>query len=179
MSVGPITPVPFGDLKQMPLGYQMWYQRIRDYTNALASNTIPWSQVDKSGSSITDIVSRDHDNLTNIFGGGTSDYYHLTQAQQTSISTLTTLTSLTTLNNTHGYVLCDASGGAFTVTLPLASARKKYHIKKIDSSVNAITISASGADTIEGTVSKSLAAQYKSYTIYSDGSTTWYIESAT
>lgn len=179
MSVGPITPVPFGDLKQMPLGYQMWYQRIRDYTNALASNTIPWSQVDKSGSSITDIVSRDHNNLTNIFGGATSDYYHLTGSQQASISTLTTLTSLTTLNATHGYVLCNASGGAFTVTLPLASTRKKYHIKKIDSSVNAITISASGADTIEGTVSTSLAAQYKSYTIYSDGSTTWYIESAT
>ena len=179
MAAGPITPVPFGDIKTMPLGYQMWYQRIRDYTNSLATGTIPWTQVDKAGSSIVDLASRDHNNLTNIFGGGTSDYYHITGSQQASISALTTISSLTTLNTTHGFVLCDASSGAFTVNLPAASSRKKYHIKKIDSSINAITISANGADTIEGSASKSLATQYKSYTIYSDGSSTWYIESAT
>lgn len=178
MATGPITPVPFGDLKQMPLGYQMWYQRIRDYTNSLSSSIL-WSDINKAGSNITDIVSRDHNNLTNIFGGNTSDYYHITQAQQTSISALTTISSLTTLNASHGYVLCDASGGAFTVNLPSAASRKKYHIKKKDSSANAVTITSNGADTIEGSASKSLATQYKSYTIYSDGTSTWYIESAT
>jgi len=179
VAAGPITPVPFGDIKTMPLGYQMWYQRIRDYTNSLATGTILWSQVDKAGSNITDLASRDHNNLTNIFGGGTSDYYHITGSQQASISALTTISSLTTLNTTHGFVLCDASGGAFTVNLPAASTRKKYHIKKKDSTANAITITPNGADTIEGAATYALNTQYKSVTLYSNGTSTWYIEAST
>lgn len=179
MATGPITPPPYADLKNLPVAYQQWFQRIRDYTNQIGTATIPWSQVSKVGSNLSDLATRNHNDLTNIFGGGTGDYYHLTASQNNSITALTTVFSLATLSSSNGYVLCDASGGAFTVNLPSASARKKLHIKKIDSSINAITISPNGADTIEGAASYSLATQYKSVTLYSNGSTTWYIEAST
>lgn len=179
MATGPITPPPYGDLKNLPVSYQQWFQRIRDYTNQVGTGTIPWSQVSKTGSNLTDLATRNHNDLTNIFGGGTGDYYHLTASQYASVVTLNTVAALTTLGASNGYVLCDANTGAFTVTLPAASTRKRFHIKKIDSSANAISIAAAGADTIEGSATKSLATQYKSYTLYSDGSTTWYIEAST
>lgn len=179
MATGPITPPPYGDLKNLPVSYQQWFQRIRDYTNQVGTATIPWAQVSKAGSNLTDLTTRNHNDLSNIFGGGTSDYYHLTASQYNSVVTLTTVSALATLGSSNGYVLCDATVGAFTVTLPAASARKRLHIKKKDSTANVVTIAASGADTIEGSASKSLATQYKSYTLYSDGSTTWYIEAST
>jgi len=179
MTTGPITPPPFGDLKKLPVAYQQWFQRIRDYTNQVGTAIIPWTQVSKAGSNLTDLTTRNHNDLSNIFGGGTSDYYHLTQSQQSSLIALTTVSSLATLNATQGYVLCNASGGAFTVNLPAASARKRYHLKKIDSSLNAITVTPNGADTIQGAGTYSLILQYNSVTIYSDGTSTWYIEATT
>ena len=179
MTTGPITPPPYGDLKNLPISYQQWFQRIRDYTNQIAGAVIPWSQVSKAGSNLTDLATRNHNDLTNIFGGATSDYYHLTASQHASLTALTTVSSLTTLNATHGYVLCNAASGAFTLNLPAASTRKRYHLKKIDASANAITVTPNGADTIQGAGTFSLNTQYKSITIYSDGTSTWYIEAST
>ena len=73
--------------------------------------------------------------------------------------------------------LCNATSGAFTVTLPSANASlgQTYTIKKIDSSANAVTISRAGTDTIEGATTYALAAQYKYATLVSGGSGVWYI----
>ena len=114
------------------------------------------------------------------FDGGTSgERYHLTNSQHSSITSLNTYTTTQALTSANGYVLCDATGGIFTVTLPAASARKRLHIKKIDVSANAVTISPSGLDTIEGLTFVTLPTQYKSYTLYSNGTSTWYIEGQT
>ncbi len=88
----------------------------------------------------------------------------------------TSLTSNTTLTRSHRTVLCDSSGGTFTVTLP-ASANSKYQIyeiKKIDSTGNAVTIDGNAAETIDGDLTKSLNLQNESITIQCDGSN-WYI----
>lgn len=68
-------------------------------------------------------------------------------------------------------ILCDATAGAFTVTLPPASQvfRMEVTVKKVDASANAITI----GGTVDGAVNPTLAAQYKSITVVSDG-TAWY-----
>lgn len=68
-------------------------------------------------------------------------------------------------------VLYNASSGAITVTLPLPGQVKNLvlTLKKTDSSANAVTI----AGTIDGSASNSLATQYKSMTIVSDG-VSWY-----
>jgi len=87
----------------------------------------------------------------------------------TAIKTVTANYTATESDNT---ILVNASGGAVTVTLPSPSgiAGRWYSIKKIDSSVNAVTVSGS----IEGASSYTLASQYKYVRVQTDGSA-WYI----
>lgn len=86
---------------------------------------------------------------------------------------MTSVTTAYTIDSSYPdfFILCDATGGAFNVTLPAATNKdgRIYHIKKTDVSANAITI----IGTIEGAVNPTLAAQYNSMTIYSDG-TNWF-----
>ena len=72
--------------------------------------------------------------------------------------------------------LVDATAGAVTVTLPSVSrlAGKSYTIKKTDASANAVTIDGDGSETIDGAATQSLASQWDSVTVVSDGSG-WYI----
>ena len=72
-------------------------------------------------------------------------------------------------------ILVDASSNNVTVTLPAAAgcAGRIYVIKAIDVS-NTITIDGNGAETIDGAVTKTLATQYYSMTIQSNGSG-WFI----
>ena len=73
-------------------------------------------------------------------------------------------------------ILCDATGAAFAVTLPSAipNKHKIYVIKKIDVSVNAITVTAFGDEEIEGSATQALSSQFSTITIHSDGSD-WHI----
>jgi len=73
-------------------------------------------------------------------------------------------------------ILCDASSGVFTITLPASAGVKgrQYTIKKTDSSQNSIAIDGNAAETIDGQATKSLNLQYESITIQSDGSN-WFI----
>lgn len=69
-------------------------------------------------------------------------------------------------------LICDATGGAITITLPSAinNAGKEINIKKIDSSANQIIVDGNGAETIDGEVTQSISAQHENLTIVSDGS---------
>jgi len=66
--------------------------------------------------------------------------------------------------------LVDASSTNATITLPLAShaARREYHIKKVDSSTNTVTIKTQSG-TIDGETTVIIANQYTSCRLYSDG----------
>lgn len=69
-------------------------------------------------------------------------------------------------------ILVDASGSPRTITLLSAVtmlAGRKIEIVKIDSSANAVTIDASGAQTINGALTKVLASQYDAAILISDG----------
>lgn len=85
---------------------------------------------------------------------------------------LTTITGDTTLDNTHHVVLCDATSGAITVTLPTSSgiSGRIYHIKKTDSSTNTVTIDGNASETIDGDTTKIIRIQYDSVMITTDGS---------
>ena len=172
MAAGGITPIPLSDLQKLPVSYQMWYLRIKDLLDQSLTGTIPWTQISTSGSNLTDIATRLHSSLQSISGGS----YHLSQEQYETINTLSTKTANYTATSTDGTLLVDATSGTVTITLPAASSRKELHIKKIDSSVNAVSVARAGSDTIEGNTSASLAAQYNSITLYSDGTSTWYIK---
>ena len=87
-----------------------------------------------------------------------------------------TVTSATTLNSAHRVVLCDASGGAFTVTLPAvaSSIDQEYWIKKIDNSANAVTIDGISIETVDDQTTRILSMQYDAVHIVPD-STGWWI----
>lgn len=84
----------------------------------------------------------------------------------------TTITSNTTLDETYLVVLCDASGGAFVVTLPAVASNtgRRYYIKNL--SANAVTIDGNGSETIDSETTIVLS-QYETYNIVSDSSAWW------
>lgn len=81
-----------------------------------------------------------------------------------------TISGATTLDTTHYMVLCDVSGGAFTVALPTSVGieGRVYIIKKIDSSAFAVTVDGNGAETIDGATTQVISTQHNSFTIHSD-----------
>lgn len=68
-------------------------------------------------------------------------------------------------------ILGDASGGAFSVTLPPAERYKglQFIIKKVDVSANVVTIDGNASEEIDGATTVDLTTQYESRTIISDG----------
>lgn len=72
-------------------------------------------------------------------------------------------------------ITVDATAGNVTLTLPAASASvgQAYRIKRLDGSVNTITVARAGADTIDGATSATLVTQYSSKDIVCLTTNTW------
>jgi len=83
-----------------------------------------------------------------------------------------------TVLGSDGTVVCSASGGAFTLTLPAAASfsNKLLTFKKsaADTSFNAITIDGNASETIDGATTTTLDTAGESVVILSDGSN-WHI----
>ena len=89
-----------------------------------------------------------------------------------TIDWLNTIFSVTANNAT---ILVNCAAEPLTTLLPGAAtvSGQQYKVKKIDSSNNAATIATTSSQTIDGSLTYVLAAQYKSATVQSDGSNWW------
>lgn len=90
--------------------------------------------------------------------------------------TVRSVTAATTLTNNDSLLLVNPSGGAVTVTVPLASSVQpgRSFIVRSTGTTNAVTVSRSGSDTINGGTSLTLASGSVSSTeLYTDG-TAWF-----
>ena len=97
-----------------------WYRKLRDYIGT--NGSVPWYIINFAGSNITDIATRDHDQLQNLDGGTAGEHYHLTLAQWNMIVAAGAIRETVTTNRTY-YVrtdgndsnngLTNTSGGAF------------------------------------------------------------------
>jgi hypothetical protein len=69
-----------------------WVEKLRTLVN---TGTIAqlWASIDFTASNITDIVTRNHNNLQSFQGGTAGEYYHLTAAQHASLTALPTIAS--------------------------------------------------------------------------------------
>jgi len=88
-------------------------------------------------------------------------------------------TAAYTLTAADNLIAADATTAAFAVTLPASNsltAGRSYTLKKIDSSANAVTLTAAGTDKIDGAATYALATQYKYVTVTTDGVSNWLIE---
>lgn len=94
----------------------------------------------------------------------------------TGILSVLEISSDTLLTTSETVVLCDASNGPITVTLPAASGvrGRRYFIKKIDSSANAVTVDGNGGDLVDGGLTAPLTDEDEAITVVSDNST-WHI----
>lgn len=98
--------------------------------------------------------------------------YEVLELVDTAVILLTrTFTSSATIT-AGAFILGDATGGAITLTLPLAGQFKgrTFVISKLDGSANAVTIDGNGSETINGATTYVLNNQYDSVTIRSTGS---------
>jgi len=86
-------------------------------------------------------------------------------------SIITTTASIT-IGQSHNTVNVNVTGGNRVITLETTSILRVGHefiIKKIDSSINTVTITPGGGETIDGAVNKVLTQQWESIIIRSNG----------
>lgn len=105
--------------------------------------------------------------------GGDYDTWASLLEQDPAVASKTAAYTATALDD---LILCDATSGAFTVTLPKAADNngKELTVKKTDASANAVTLDGNGSETIDGAATVALSSRYASRTIRSDG-TNWHI----
>ena len=91
---------------------------------------------------------------------------------------VTTVDAAYTVEFEDGLILANSTGGALTVTLPLAATMtgRVVTVKRVNGGGNNVTIARSGSDTLDGATSLTLSSQYQSYTLQSDGSAGWWIK---
>jgi hypothetical protein len=157
--------------------WQLWFDKIRQA--AQNPSGVQWANIVFTGSNLTDIAIRNHNQLQTIQGGTANQYYHLTSNEYTyfqALPTISTKTAAYTVTLTDTTLLGDATAGAFTFTLPTAASAsgKRYSFKKIDASVNVVSIKGNGTELIDGVNTQVLPTQYTRLTIQSNG-TAWYI----
>lgn len=70
-------------------------------------------------------------------------------------------------------VLCDTSGGGFTVTLPASVDSKVYVVKKISTDANTVTVATTGGQNIDGATTAAITAPYASIDLIGTGSAWW------
>ncbi len=58
----------------------------RTHVRVTGAAQMLWSQIDKAGSNLTEIVTRRHRDLQDLQGGTTAEYYHLTSAQHSTLT---------------------------------------------------------------------------------------------
>ena len=64
-----------------------WYRQLRNYVST--SGSVPWYIINFSGSNITDISTRLHNNLQGVQGGTSGEHYHLTGTEKADLTSAT------------------------------------------------------------------------------------------
>jgi hypothetical protein len=107
----------------------------------------------------------------NLFIAGTG-IFGSTLTTAGKINAFAAKTAAYTLTATDEVIKADATTATFAVTLPTAVGKtgQEYTIKKVDATANAVTIATTSSQTIDGSTTYSLAAQWKYVKVISDNS---------
>lgn len=173
-----LPPPPVND-KPGSFAWLEWYRQLRNYVST--SGSVPWYIINFSGSNLTDLATRLHDNLQGLQGGTAGEHYHLTQANHNVIlnsdtSYQTPLTGFTiTVSNTTGTLVLDPAGtlASGTITMPTSPTDKQIVRISSTQTITALTVSANTGQTIKGAVTTLAANGFASW-IYRSTNTTWY-----
>lgn len=119
MPTGALPPPPVND-KPGSFTWLEWYRQLRNYVST--SGSVPWYIINFSGSNITDIALRDHNNLDGLQGGGAAERYHLTLQQEEQVINATQSVTTATATVTNATTIVVNYAGACTLTLPAAAS---------------------------------------------------------
>jgi hypothetical protein len=75
--------------QELPAELQRWFQLVYARLRAANVGTISFTDLNFTGGNLTEIPTRNHNDLQTIQGGSTTDRQHLTTAQVTAIATNT------------------------------------------------------------------------------------------
>lgn len=184
-----IKPPRTGDLREI----QRWQELV--YKILSGTPGIEWSVLDKTGSNLTDIETRNHNDLQNRDTASAHPASSITNTPHGQISAtevqaaldeledekfpylapLTIVTADYTITAANSTILANCTGGNITVTLPTADGigGRSYTIKHIGTA-NTVTIDGNGSETIDGSTALTIIFQHDSVTVQSDG-TNWQI----
>lgn len=83
-----LPPVPPGDIQSNPAVWKEWLTKIQRIVNGIApTGLISWTTgIDFTGSTLSSILSRAHNVLQSMQGGASNEYYHMTSAQNTMLT---------------------------------------------------------------------------------------------
>ena len=82
-----IPPIPKELLTPDSYIWRDWFNNLRNILVGSIEGTVAWASLNFTGSNITDLVSRRHTDLQSLQGGTAGQYYHLTAADYTSVTT--------------------------------------------------------------------------------------------
>jgi len=77
MGLRDLQPLPLQDIRSFPHSIQEWFRKLQNY---FKQGAVPWSFLDFDGSNLTDIQTRNHNDLQTIQGSGN---YHLSSGAAT------------------------------------------------------------------------------------------------
>ena len=133
----------------------------------------PKSGADAPGSVNSSLVVRDNAYIGSNSAAPTSGLGVVGETKLTGLNTaITTKTANYTALTTDHTILVDATSNNVTITLPTAVGNSRlYTIKRIDGSVNTVTIATTSSQTIDGsTTYTGLLTQYQTVAVQSNGS---------
>ena len=119
-------------------------------------------------------IKRPKANLADLFPNGTA-LPMATIMRDVAVSVtqmaINTVAAGYTVQATDEYLRVDASAGARTITLPLSTAmlQQDVVVAKVDSTGNAVTVTASGSEKINGSTTLSLSSQWAKARLLSTG----------
>jgi len=115
-------------------------------------------------------------NVTNSYDIGTSSLRYNTIFVNNISTAWVSKTGAYTITTADSTISADGTSAAFNVTLPTAvgNTGREFVIKKIDSSINVITVNTTSSQTIDGSTTYALNSQWKYVRVQSNG-TNWII----
>lgn len=137
----------------------------------LTATTVPYLDASKyiNSSSVTPTELE-------YLSGTTSSIQNQLNSKAASVTPVKTVTNSETISSSYLVYLADGGSNPILLTLPnaAASSGSRYVVKKIDGTVNAVTVSGVSSQTIDGSSYISIDVQYEAINIISDGSN-WFI----
>lgn len=180
--------------KRVPTGNVNIYNEFNVVDGVSSANLYLFRNTNSSGSkNITLFLGNGTGTVDSNIGVGSNTYFNVasgnvgiaTNSPQSNLHVngsfqgkVTALTTTASLGTTDFYVTMSAASAGFTVTIPACTTSiigRVYNLKKIDTTFNAITLTRSSTDVIDGATTVLMTTPYESKQLVCTSAGNWSI----